>query len=152
MTRAASSKPERYDIPYEVGETFLQRGREFAPGYEQELEKSILWFEQSIEAWPSYAFAYLLKGHALDSLGRMAEAEPYYNMAASLEPQSSFVWAYWGLHEIEKGDLEEAHVKFEKSWAIRWYGNHLARDYLCILKQRLGLPPLTNPETGEIIH
>jgi hypothetical protein len=73
-------------------------------------------------------------------------------MAASLEPQSSFVWAYWGLHEIEKGDLEEAHDKFEKSWEIRWYGNHLARDYLRILKQRLGLPPLTNPETGEIIH
>ena len=152
MARAASSKPERYDLPYEVGETLLQRGRQFAPGYERELEKSIRWFEQSIEAWPSYAFAYLLKGHALDSLGRMAEAESYYNMAASLEPQSSFVWAYWGLHEIEKGDLEEAHVKFEKSWEIRWYGNHLARDYLRILKQRLGLPPLTNPETGEIIH
>ena len=67
-------KPGRYDLPYEVGETLLQRGRQFAPGYE-ELEQSIRWFEQSIEAWPSHAFAYLLKGHALDSLGRMAEAD-----------------------------------------------------------------------------
>ena len=116
MARAASSKPGAMTCLMRSVKRFCNEAVQFAPGYERELEKSIRWFEQSIEAWPSYAFAYLLKGHALDSLGRMAEAESYYNMAAaSLEPQSSFVWAYWGLHEIEKGDLEEAHVKFEKS-------------------------------------
>jgi len=152
LSRAAQAQPERFDLPFEVGEWLLARGRKFQVGHEQDLETSLAWFDRSMQAWPSYPYAYLMKGHALDSLRRSEEAESYYKVAASLDPRSSQVMAYWGLHEIEMGQLEAAHEKFETSWDLRWYGNHLARDYLRILKQRLDLPPLTNPETGEIIH
>jgi tetratricopeptide (TPR) repeat protein len=152
LSRAAQAQPERFDLPFEVGEWLLARGRQFQVGHEQDLETSLAWFDRSMQAWPSYPYAYLMKGHALDSLRRSEEAESYYKVAASLDPRSSQVMAYWGLHEIEMGQLEAAHEKFETSWDLRWYGNHLARDYLRILKQRLDLPPLTNPETGEIIH
>ncbi len=149
LVKAAQVMPENFETPYQVGEILMGLGQQFEPGYEEQLEVAIQWFEKSLESWPDYSYPYTMIGRCLDFLGRTDEATPYYERALALDPDNIFVVAYMGLHELERGDLESAHDYFERSWKLRWYGNFLAQKYLIILKNRLGLPPLLDPITGD---
>ncbi len=149
LVQAAQVKPSNFETPYQVGEILMQMGRQFEPGYEEELEVAIQWFEKSLETWSDYSYPYAMIGRCLDSLGRIEEATPYFEKALLLDPNNIFVVAYMGLHELERGDFKSAHDYFEQSWNLRWYGNFLAQKHLIILKKHLGLPPLLDPVTGN---
>jgi O-antigen ligase len=149
LVDAVAVRPDNYESSYRIGEILLGKGRQFQPGYQEHLEVAIQWFEKSLEGWSAYSYPYTMIGRCLDSLGRNEEATVYYDRAISLDPKNYFVVAYKGLHEVDRGDLSAAHDYFEQSWNLRWYGNFIALHHLRILKQRLGLPPLENPVTGE---
>ncbi|MBT5926991.1 MAG: hypothetical protein HOH33_10265 [Verrucomicrobia bacterium] len=149
LVEAAQIEPTNFETPYQVGEMLMQLGLQFEPGYEEQLEVAIQWFEKSLESWPEYTYPYAMIGRCLDSLGRIEEGTPYFEKALSLDPKNVFVVAYMGLHELNRGDLKTAHDYFEQSWNLRWYGNFLAQKHLIILKKHLGLPPLLDPITGD---
>ena len=118
LVQAAQVKPSNFETPYQVGEILMQMGRQFEPGYEEELEVAIQWFEKSLETWSEYSYPYAMIGRCLDSLGRIEEATPYFEKALLLDPNNIFVVAYMGLHELERGDFKSAHDYFEQSWNL----------------------------------
>ncbi|MCS1411100.1 MAG: hypothetical protein M2R45_04296 [Verrucomicrobia subdivision 3 bacterium] len=134
---AAQVEPNNFENLYNIGEALRSRGASIPENANEHLEASIDWFQAAVERAPEWAFNYIGIGMALDRLGRIDEATPYYERAISLDPNQHLVVAYMGWHQINRGDYPAAKQYFDRSIEIKWWDNHIPLTYLRLIEPML---------------
>ena len=69
---------------------------------------AMTWYERAMRANPHDANSPLRYGMCLDWLGRQAEAQPWFDRAAELDPNGYYTVAHVGWHYVQLEDFAAA--------------------------------------------
>jgi len=105
--------------------------------YEPLAKTAMEWFSRGMKLNPYDGYNYLSYGMCLDWLDRHDEAEPYFNRADALDPNSYFIAANIGWHYVQTGDYAAARPWLQRSLKLQWDENPTARSYLDLTEQKL---------------
>lgn len=103
--------PENY---YWIGEYYLRRGK----NKENELKKAEENFDLAMTGAPTKGYGYLGKGRMLIRKGETEEAEKVLAKAAELMPKDEDAWYFYGMAQVNNGNLDAGVASFEKSLKI----------------------------------
>ncbi|MCX6922536.1 MAG: O-antigen ligase family protein [Verrucomicrobia bacterium] len=141
LKKAFAIEPMNAETACDIGEALRQQSSDGGSNYRQLAEQAMEWFDRSIKLNPWGAYSWLSPcvgyGWCLDWLERFDKAEPYFQRADELDPNSYFVAAHIGQHYVESGNLAAAKPWFERSLRLQWQDNDIARKYLEIVNRRL---------------
>jgi O-antigen ligase len=149
LRRAFAVDPKNWETAYNLGELYRIKSSEGGDDYRELAQQAMGWFERSMKLnrWDPYG--YLRYGWCLDWLERFAEARPYIERAAQLEPRSFYMTAHIGLHYVQMRDFAAARPWFERSLRLQWNENELSNNYLKIVNARL-LEAATNEFSAKL--
>lgn len=149
LKKAFAAEPRNFNTAYAIGEAYRKR----CDADEQQAREALVWLERSIQLNPFHSASYLEYGICLDlPLGKVAEAESYFDKAVHLDPNGYFTTAWRGWHYVQTGDLAAARSWFERSKRLESKDNKIADSYLPIVTQLMldaaNKTPLTIPATS----
>jgi O-antigen ligase len=144
--RALVCEPENYLTAYNIGECFRTQSLNGDADYQEKGQKALEFYAQGIRLNPDDAYCPLRLGMCLDWLGRHAEAEPYFSVAESLDPNGNFVVANIGWHYVQVGDYAAARQWFMRAFQLSRGQNDMAKTYLYEICQ----PKLIERASGKL--
>lgn len=144
--KAFQIDPRNDDTAFRIGEAYRRESWNGNEGYEILASGAMRWFEIGMRLNPFESQHALRYGMCLDWLGRHAQAEVFMKWALKLDPNSYYITALQGWHAMEKGELLEARMWFERSLKLNWYDNSIARQYLDVVNKRLSDPNALPPK------
>ena len=137
LVKAYVVEPKNDDTVYRIGETFRLESWEGAENYAALAREAMDWFELGMRLnpfEPHHAFRYAM---CLDWLKQHAQAGVFFRHALALDPNSYYVVAMQGWHQMQLDDFPAAKVWFKRSLDLNWYNNSIATSYLEIVNRHL---------------
>ncbi len=135
--KAFAAEPMNFETAYKVGEVFRTQSFASVENYDAIAREAMQWYERSMKLNPYYSLNYLRSAMCLDWLDRHAEAEPYFDRAEVLDPNSYYIAANTGWHYFQIRDYPAAKMWLERSIRLEWLRNPIAKSYLELTRQRM---------------
>jgi O-antigen ligase len=138
LERAFAVDSKNHETAYDLGEDLRLQSWRGAPGYQLLALRAMGWFERGMALNPYDPYPPLRYGMCLHWLDRHGEAQPYFDKALRLDPNSYYARAHMGWHYAQLGEWQ--HVK---DWMIRSLymkgdaQNTIAWQYLSMAEKRL---------------
>lgn len=101
--------PEKDDILYHIGASYVQTG---------EIEKAVVYFEQSLEINPENELALYDLGFFSDQEGKYQKSIEYYNRYLDIDPFNFSIWFNLGISYNKAGEFEKAVEAYEYALAL----------------------------------
>jgi len=137
LQNAWACEPKNFATAYEIGECFRIQSQNGGRDSAAAGQKALDWYAQAIRLNAHDAYSFLRTGMCLDTLGRSAEALPFYRAAEQRDPNGYFLVANVGWHYVQTGDYAAAREFFIRSLNLWDKDNNIARSYLAICDARL---------------
>jgi O-antigen ligase len=137
LEKAFAAEPQNFATTYAIGECCRMQSFDGGDNYEPLAKTAMEWFSRGMKLNPYDGYNYLSYGMCLDWLDRHDEAEPYFNRADALDPNSYFIAANIGWHYVQTGDYAAARPWLQRSLKLQWDENPTARSYLDLTEQKL---------------
>ena len=128
--QALACEPNNSLTAYHIGECYRTQSLNGDSDYQEKAQKAITFYAQAIRLNPHDANCPLRLGMCLDWLDRHADAEPYFSVAESLDPNGNFVVANVGWHFVQIGDYAAARQWFMRAFQLSKGQNEIAKSYL----------------------
>jgi tetratricopeptide (TPR) repeat protein len=137
LERAYAAEPMNFETACTLGEAFRIQSFVGAENCGELATNALTWLERAMRLNPHDATAPLRSGMCLDWVDRHAEAGPYFDRAAALDPNGYYTVAYVGWHYVQLGNYAAARPWFELSRRLEWKDNPMAETYLQLSQTRL---------------
>ena len=137
LEKAFAAEPQNFETAYAIGECYRTQSFDGGDNYESLAKTAMDWFSRGMKLNPYDSYNYLSYGMCLDWLERHDEAEPYFNRADALDPNSYFIAANIGWHYVQAGDYAAARPWLTRSLRLQPLENQIAQSYLELVEQKL---------------
>jgi tetratricopeptide (TPR) repeat protein len=147
LERALAWEPANDETAGWLGEVHRLLSEDRGSDYVEQARQAIHWFDAARHLNPLEARWELGRGWCLDWIDREAESSPAFSRGEELDPNGYFTMNQIGLHYMQTRDYAAAQPWFERSAALYWLDNPVARSYLDIIERNL-LRAATNAPGG----
>jgi len=137
LQRAFAHEPQNSETAYAIGEVFRILSSDGGEDYAQTATRAMTWFDRAKKLNPWDGRSDLGTGWCLDWLNRGAESGPYFSRGEQLDPNGYYTMDCIGLHYVQLRNYAAARPWFERSLALYWVDNPIARSYLEIVDHNL---------------
>jgi O-antigen ligase len=136
LKRAHAIEPLNPETVYNLGETLRQISWEGADDYAQWAQQAMDWFKLAMPLNPYDPYSRLRYGMCLHWIGQHAAAQPYFDQALELDPNSYYMLAHMGWHYFQLERYVEARRYFMRSHRLNWWNNPMTLSYLRVIEER----------------
>jgi tetratricopeptide (TPR) repeat protein len=137
LEKAFAADPQNIATAYAIGECYRMQSFTGGDDYAALAQTAMEWYSRGMKLDPYDSYNYLSYCMCLDWLDRHDDAEPYFNRADALDPNSYFVAANIGWHYVQAGDYAAARPWLQRSLKLQGNENPTARSYLSIVERKL---------------
>ena len=130
LKRAFALQPTDFQTAYAIAEQLRALAWMGTTGYQEHAREALEWYRRNITLNKWDVAGLIGAGMCLDWLDRHDEARPYFERAVALDPNHYRTRAMMGWHEFQAEHYREAAEWMQKSLAVYWMDNQLARLYL----------------------
>ena len=137
LQKAFAAEPKNSETANAIGEIYRVLSADGGDDYTEMASRAMSWFDRAKQLNPWDGRNYLGDGWCLDWINREKEAPPYFARAEQLDPNGYYTMDCIGLHYMQIRDYAAARPWFERSLALYWIDNPIARSYLEIVERNL---------------
>jgi O-antigen ligase len=121
--RALAAKALRYEssnpnVFYYAGEAARELSTTESSGNEALASEAVSLFEQGLKVFPKDSRTLVKLAQTFDQTQQFAKAENALDRAMKIDPNSTFVHAFYGTHYLAQGLYEEAKMEYELSLSL----------------------------------
>ena len=146
LEKALASEPKNFLTAYNIGECYRLQSWEDGDNYAELAQKALKYYGLGARLNPYSELCPLRSGMCLDKLGRHAEAEKYYSIAETLDPNGNWVVSNIGWHYLQVGDYAAARQWFKRALNLSNGKNDMAKTSL----QEICEPKLADRASGRL--
>ena len=137
LQRAFNCEPNNPETAYAIGYVFRVLSSDGGADCVELANRAMSWFDRAARLNPWDARDELEHGWCLDWVNREKESGPYFDRGEQLDPNGYFTMDCIGVHYVKILNYAAARPWFERSLALYWLDNPIARSYLEIIDRNL---------------
>lgn len=133
------SETNNPDLYYYAGEAAREMAFQNMGDRKELTELSLVYLQRGLEIFPYDSRMAVKLAHAWTQAGDPFEAMNAIGQAEDWDPQSSFVFAYRGMVELDEADYESAEESFAEAIRLGGEGSKIAREGMKVVRQLLAM-------------